>query len=262
MSFDATRAAWTARALGAIEGGPPLYVALALADRAQARTGELQAGTRGLAALLGMSRTTVTHALRELEDAGVVEATERGHGTRPTRWRWLLAPAPTGSTHHVDNPSQRPTSVPLMPSLAVPKNGQRPTSVPLEDQESNETRTRYLNQGNGACGQVDEDALAEHLRGGVEPAEIPEHVATLRDALEGRRRRGSSPPIPHPRAEQAAALTLDDDPGRPFTHEAPDCPTCRGTRYRLHSTAGGVRGRPVNRFDQCPDCGGTGKGPA
>ena len=110
MSFDATRAAWTARALGAIEGGPPLYVALALADRAQARTGELQAGTRGLAALLGMSRTTVTHALRERsKDAGVVEATERGHGTRPTQ----VAVVAGAGTNRFDTPcGQPPRSVP------------------------------------------------------------------------------------------------------------------------------------------------------
>lgn len=80
MSFDATRSVWTARASGAIQGGPELYVALAMADRAHSRTGELSAGTRGLAELLGLGRSTVGRALRDLEADGVVEAMARGTG--------------------------------------------------------------------------------------------------------------------------------------------------------------------------------------
>ena len=51
--------------------------------------------------------------------------------------------------------------------------------------------------------------LPAHLRDGVDPGEIRARVAALRDALGGRWRRGSPPPIPHPRAEQAAAPALD-----------------------------------------------------
>jgi DNA-binding transcriptional MocR family regulator len=206
MSFDATRATWAARDAGAIEGGPPLYVALALADRAQKDSGELQAGTRALAARLGMSRSTVTHALRELEAAGVVEATQRGCGTRATRWRWLLAAPHTASTHHVDNGTQRYPNGTQAEELAVPKNGQRTGREPLEDRESNETRTRYLNQGKNQTAARVETDLPEHLRDGTDPAEVPERVAELREALGGRWRRGA-PPNP-PRDEHAAAPAL------------------------------------------------------
>lgn len=39
------------------------------------------------------------------------------------------------------------------------------------------------------------------------------------------------------------------------------CVGCRGTGYQLHVRGGGVRGRPVTKFDVCPDCAGTGRAP-
>ena len=94
MSFDATRAVWAARDAGALEGGASLLVALALADRADRRTGELLAGTRGLAARLALSHTTVTAALRDLQKAGALEVVVKGRGKRPTLWKWTLEPPP------------------------------------------------------------------------------------------------------------------------------------------------------------------------
>ena len=40
------------------------------------------------------------------------------------------------------------------------------------------------NQGEKPCGQRDDEALAEHLRGGVGEDEVPDRVAALREALD------------------------------------------------------------------------------
>lgn len=206
MSFDATRSAWSARAAGAIESGPALYVALAMADRAHSRTGELQAGTRGLAELLGLSPTTVTAALRDLQAGGIVEATERGIGTRPTRWRWMATPqrypngTQTGFAEGGDNTAQRATSVTQGEGLALPKNRQRARRGALACQESNETRTRVYKPGENGWGQP--DAL-------VAPDDVPAQVALLRQNLDGRRGAACGAP---PSVDVSSAPPTDEAP--------------------------------------------------
>ena len=213
MSFDATRSAWAARDAGAIEGGPTLLVALAMADRADRATGGLVAGTRGLAALVGVSHTTVTAALRDLEAAGAVEVTEPGRGRRATRWRWLLGgPPSTGSAHRGDNGALRYSHGTQASAVALPETPLRANLDRLACQESNETRTRNLNQGAAPCGQPDDEAP-------VDPAEVPERVAELRERMGGRSRqaRHLGPPLA-PTPEHYA----DDDDGRPFDMTKPE----------------------------------------
>ena len=185
MSFDATRAAWAARDAGAIEGGPRLLVALAMADRAHNGTGELTAGTRGLAALCGVSNPTVTATLRGLMSAGIVERTERGIGTRPSRWRWVLAPPPTGLAQAVDNGTQRATSTTQANTLRAKSNRQRAKSDALACKSTTQNQDQGVNQGESA-GCEHEHELPPALRGGVDPSEVPERVAALREALGGR----------------------------------------------------------------------------
>ena len=205
MSFDATRAAWAARRVGGIEGGPRLLVALAMAEMTYTPTGELQAGTRGLAALCGVSHSTVTATQRELEAAGVIECAERGLGTRPTRWRWVLAPPPTASAPLVDNGDQRATSVTLDDHAGNAKGAQRATSVTLARHLGNNYQEPGIYQGDRA-GCENEHELPPALRGGVDPAEVPAHVAELREALGGRR--GGLSAYSHNGAGPASAPTL------------------------------------------------------
>ena len=177
MSFDATRSVWAARASGFLDGGPRLLVALAMADRARQGTGEFQAGTRGLSAVCGVSQGTVTAAQRDLLKAGAVECTERGLGTRPSRWRWKLMPPPpaTALPHVGDNSGQRVMSGAQGRGLA------RQNAALARHIESGSASPRKRNQDQGVnqC----ENGRAHDL---TEPAEIPEHVATLRDAMGGR----------------------------------------------------------------------------
>ena len=201
MSFDATRAAWAARRAGGLDGGPALLVALAMADQTYQDTGEAVTGTRGLAALCGMSHTTVTAALRDLQSAGVIECAERGQGSRASRWRWVLAQrysngTQTGSAQGVDKSPQRASTVTLADGESNAKPDLRATSVTLACQMSN----NYQDQ---VYPRVNDDDLAEHLREGVDPEKVPERVAALRDALGGHRggrrppsHNGVAPPVP------------------------------------------------------------------
>ena len=200
MSFDATRAVWAARDSGALCGGSTLFVALALADRADKATGTISASTRGLVARCHLSAPTVTRALRDLQEAGVVEVTARGIGTRPTRWRWLLTPPSTGITHGVDDVGQRAISETLT-------NGQREKNVSLRVNPSalackstTQNQDQYLNQGAPTCNP--------RLPEAADPAEISARVATLRDALNGGRTGAVGRSVPTPAD------------GALFTHEA------------------------------------------
>jgi hypothetical protein len=209
MSFDATRAAWAARRAGGLEGGPRLAVALAMADLTYADTGELVAGTRGLADLCGVSQTTVVAAQRELEAAGIVERTERGIGTRPSRWRWVLAPPPTGATHPVDNDDQRATSGALANHDRSAKPPQRASTGALARQH----RSNYQDQ---VYPRVSADPDAP-----VDTGEIPARVAALRDALGGRGRDGEHRVVTDPVAPSLDGWAEDDD-ARPFSLDRPE----------------------------------------
>lgn len=205
MSFDATRAAWAARRVGGIEGGPHLLVALAMAEMTYTPTGELQAGTRGLAALCGVSQGAVTATLRELEAAGVIERTERGLGSRPSRWRWLLAPPPTASAPLVDNGGQRVTTEAPAREDESANGSQRVTTKALaRHHESNYQDQAYTRVDGAGC--ENEHELPPALRGGVDPAEVSAHVAELREALGGRR--GGLSAYSHNGAGPASAPTL------------------------------------------------------
>ena len=188
MSFDATRAAWAARRAGGLDGGPRLLVALAMAEMTYKPTGELQAGTRGLAALCGVSQPTVVATQRVLEAAGVIERAERGTGSRPSRWRWKLEPPPV-SAPPGDNPDQRATSKAPATNGESAKPIWRATSkavaLNLESEYQDQVYTR-VTRANGAD-------LPAHLRDGVDPEVVPERVAALRDALSGPRGGGRSP---------------------------------------------------------------------
>lgn len=204
MSFDATRSAWAARDAGAIEGGPRLLVALALADMTYQATGEAVAGTRGLSARCGVGLSTTTAALRELEVGGVIERTERGQGSRPSRWRWVLAPPPppppTGSAQGVDNLGPR-TATGTPARAAENANGSRRTA----------TGTPAFPYGNNYQDQ--------EISRVCDPAEVPERVAELRERMGGRSRqaRHLGPPLA-PTPEHYAA----DDDGRPFDMTKPE----------------------------------------
>ena len=226
MSFDATRAVWAARDAGAIEGASTLLVALAMADRADKGTGELVAGVRGLSARLGLGRSTANDAVHALTAAGVVEPVALGRGTRPTRWRFLLAAPPltTPLSPHVDNDTLRPDAVTLASVRRPEFDTLRPASVPLASGGRNETSTTRITNGDTrvtsrpVCGC----GLGRNHRGPcaqtmTSPAEVPGRVATVREALgatrgggSGLAQNGTGPPPPYP----------PDDDGRPFGPEA------------------------------------------
>lgn len=92
MSFDATRAAWSARRAGGLDGGPRLLVALAMAEMTYKGTGELQTGARSLAALCGVSHHTVIDTQRARG-----RGRHRAHRARPRQPPVALALA-TGAT--------------------------------------------------------------------------------------------------------------------------------------------------------------------
>jgi DNA-binding transcriptional MocR family regulator len=180
VSFDATRAAWAARRAGGLDGGPRLLVALAMAEMTYKPTGELQAGTRGLAALCGVSHSTVTETLRDLQSAGVIECTERGLGSRPTRWRWRLEPPCTPSAPPGDNGTPRAASV---------------TPASDESNANGDLRTASVTLACGLGNNYQDQAytrVPSHLREATDPAAIPERVAALREHLGGPRGAGRS----------------------------------------------------------------------
>lgn len=178
MSFDATRATWAARRSGALCAGSTLLVALAMADATYGETGELVAGSRGIGALCGMSHATVIGAQRELEAAGVIERVELGRGSRPSRWRWKLAPPPnTGTPRPVDNNGQRLARQPQTVGEPTTNGKQWYSNQPPVVGQSNEYQDHAYTRVSG-------DEL-------VAPSAVPAHVATLRDALGGGGRRGA-----------------------------------------------------------------------
>ena len=154
-----------------------------MADRTNMATGELSAGTRGLAAQCGVSQPTVVAAQRELQAAGVVERVELGRGSRPSRWRWKLdPPAPrTGIAQPVDNEGPRATSKALAANDESANGKWRTTSKALalnvESEYQDHAYTRVNSNSNG-------DEL-------VTPANVPARVGTLREALRGGGRRGA-----------------------------------------------------------------------
>ena len=200
MSFDATRAVWAARRSGDLEGGPRLLVALAMADLTYQDTGEAVAGTRGLATVCGMSHSTVTAALRELEGGGVIERVQRGGGSRCSRWRWVLAPPPQryphGALEAVDNSDQRAKSV----TLTVPESNAKPSQRAASVTPALLLRNDYQDQVYPRVSEADPPA---HLRDGVDPDDVRERVTALREALGGHRggqrtpsHNGARPPVP------------------------------------------------------------------
>lgn len=225
MSFDATRAVWAARDSGALVGGPRLLVALAMADRAAKDSGNLVAGTRGLAARCGVSQPTVLDTQRQLEAAGVIERTERGIGTRPSRWRWLLAPpSTTGLPQGVDNNGQRSTSKAQGQGLALKNLGLARNHESGSAQPRKRNQDQGVNQGGGGCEQQPPEAMPAHLRDATEPDAVPLHVAALREAMGPRRNRSAHPPRPTVVAvvdgnNEGGRPAVGDDDGRPFSHE-------------------------------------------
>lgn len=211
MSFDATRAAWAARRHGELVGGSRLLVALAMAELTYNGTGELVAGTRGLAALCGVSPVTVIATQRDLEAAGVIERIERGIGTRPSRWRWVLEASPTGSTQAVDNVEQRDTSGALDEQDSNAKGSQRYTSCALAIQE----RSNYQDQVFTRVRERDERDLPPALRGATEPELVAANVTSLRDALTGGRADRTNEVDPTGRPP------LSEPDCSPFTHGGP-----------------------------------------
>jgi hypothetical protein len=211
----ASRSVWAARYAGDLPGGSTLFVALAMAERVNGGDG-FEAGTRGLAKLLGLSQTTIVRAQHELESAGIVEGARRA-GSAPTRWHWKLrdpgaSESPgkrTASAQAGDNPPGRVASG-ARPDPFV--NHSTPDSESFEafsESPAEPNHRTYVNQESERgrpCGQPDERALPEHLRDGAEPDEIPERVAALREALVARPEPGES----HHRAE-AGHVTLDPD---------------------------------------------------
>ena len=175
MSFDATRAAWSARRAGGLDGGPRLLVALAMAEMTYKGTGELQTGARSLAALCGVSHHTVIDTQRALEAAGVIERTERGLGSRPSRWRWRLEPPPPGSAPTGDNSSPRGTSATPAAQERNANGKQWCSTVTPVVQESNNYQDQAYTR------------VPEHLRETTAAEAVPERVAALRDALKGPR---------------------------------------------------------------------------
>lgn len=184
VSFDATRAAWAARDAGAIPGGSVLVVALAMADRADRATGELVAGSRGLAARLGVSQGTAWRATHALVLAGVIEPAEPARGTRPTRWRWLLAPPPlTGSPTVVDNSGQRRATDTQANGQRREIEAQRRATDTLVTRGGSETSTTRITNAACSCG------LPPNHRGPcsqslTDPADVSARVATVREALD------------------------------------------------------------------------------
>jgi hypothetical protein len=91
VSFKATAAVWAARDAQLLEAGAPLFVCLALADRANNRTGIAKTGVRGIAERTGLGQATIVRALRSAAGAGVIELVEPGRGNRPARYRIALS---------------------------------------------------------------------------------------------------------------------------------------------------------------------------
>ena len=187
MSFDATRAAWAARRAGALEGAAlALLVAPAMADMTFSDTGEALAGARGIAAVCGVSHTTVIAAQRELQAAGVVERIEVGLGSRPSRWRWTLSAPSTGSAQVVDNPRQRATSVTPATHTSNAKPQQWCTSVTPVVQESNEYQDQVYPRVN-----LNPDAvIVERL---LDESGVPPATGPRRHRRERRRRASICP---------------------------------------------------------------------
>ena len=144
-----------------------------MAEMTYQATGELQAGTRALAALCGVSQPTVTATLRALQMSGVIECAERGIGTRPTRWRWTLAPPSPASAEPGDNPVQRATSKALADSEKSAKPVQRANSKALARKMGTQLPGSGIYQGTDA-----DD---------VDPAAVAANVAALREHLPGHR---------------------------------------------------------------------------
>jgi hypothetical protein len=189
VSFDATRAAWAARRAGALCGGTRLLVALAMADQTFGDTGELVAGTRGLAALCGVSQDIVVETQRELQAAGVIERAERGLGSRPSRWRWTLAAPSTGSAQAVDNFGQRSTSRAVAQEEKSANGLQRSTSRAVALDEKSEYQDQVYPRVNSNSDAVIVAELLDESGAPPRPApdEVAATVAAIRETLNGRR---------------------------------------------------------------------------
>jgi hypothetical protein len=74
---------------------------MALAERANYRTQELQASTRNLASLCGVDAHTVTRAITDMTMAGLIERTKRGDGLRPSRYRFTVPTVGNGTTAYI-----------------------------------------------------------------------------------------------------------------------------------------------------------------
>lgn len=225
MSFEATRAAWAARDSGALPGGAVLVVALAMADRADRATGELVAGSRGLAARLGVSQATALRATRALVLAGVIEPAERASGTRPTRWRWLLAPPQTTTLSPVvDNREQRRATSAQAEPLRRETEGQRRASDALVTRGGSETRTtritnrdtRVISDGSECVCGLPRRHPGPCAQAVTPPEEVSARVTTMREAL-GATRDGR-PALAKIGTGRPSHTEPDD--GRPFGHEA------------------------------------------
>lgn len=211
MSFDATRAAWAARRAGALCGGSTLLVALTMADQTFNDSGEAVAGTRGLAALCGVGQSTVVAALRELQQAGVVERTERGIGSRPSRWRWTLEAPSTGSAQVVDNSTQRAGSGALT-------NGPRSAKADLRANTGalvNGLRSNYQDQVYPRVNSNSDAVIVAELldESGAPPRPAPDEVAAtvaaIRETLNGRRGVASASAAPPSSEPPPAPTDLD-----------------------------------------------------
>ena len=99
MSNHAAHAVWAERRAGRLPGGAALFVALAMADRANA-DGEVYAGVRTLAADTGLGRSTVGRAVRTLAAVGLYAEVVTAGGRRATTYRLAVS---TRDANPVDN---------------------------------------------------------------------------------------------------------------------------------------------------------------
>ena len=159
-----------------------------MADRAQKGTGELQAGTRGLAALLGMSRTTVTAALPRTGGRGHRRG-DRARARHKADALALVTAVLIWYANRLRTRCGKPAAALLKwyaerwssGTQIVAASQQRAARGPGEERNQDQV----LNQGADAVANCDESALAEHLRDAVAPSEIPDRVAALPRASRG-----------------------------------------------------------------------------
>lgn len=169
----ALREVWQRRYAGTLPGGAPLFVALVMAELADPTSGAVTVGGRELAEVTGLARSTVQQAIAT---AGLFKTVERGRGRRPSRYV-LAAGGKAANTVDKSSPGFRS-------GRWEGRNSGR------EGVRSGRLAADYGPvAAGGRAAQLEpktiEPRLAARAEAVTPPVDIADHVAGLRDRMNG-----------------------------------------------------------------------------